>query len=290
MLSHTLSPTKNRGAQAFHLLARGAICIVSLFTVAGCAPTLDLKDFEHLPQQQPLHRYAIAHRGSLHRGYPDNSIPALRESLSQGVQFLEVDARKGSDGTLFIFHDGSLRRGNFSTPEDLTGRKVQELSASERASVRLDANGTIHIPTLKEALDVVSQNKSATLQIDLKGESDELLQAVIDLIKQEGKLSRALIQLKNPERIQRVRVQEPGVRILARCKDDAQLDQAIAARVEFIELERWMSADAVRKAHEANIGVVLNVAAPAYDTEKTWSFFRSKGVDSIMTDHAEMAQ
>lgn len=290
MLSHSLSPTKNRGAQAFHLLARGALCIVCLFTVAGCAPTLDLEDFENLPQQQPLHRYSIAHRGSIHRGYPDNSIPALQESISQGVTFLEVDVRKGSDGALFIFHDGSLKEGNFSSPKELTGRKVQELTAAERASVRLDSRDTVHIPTLKEALDVVSQSKSATLQIDLKGESDELLQAVIDLLKQEGKLSRALIQLKSPERIQRVRVHHPRVRILARCKDASQLDQAIAARVEFVELERWMSADAVRKAHEANIGVVLNVAAPAYDKEKTWSFFRSKGVDSIMTDHAEMAQ
>jgi glycerophosphoryl diester phosphodiesterase len=206
------------------------------------------------------------------------------------VQFLEVDVRKGGDGTLFIFHDGSLQEGNFSSPLDLTGKRVQELTQAERERVRLDQGGVVHIPTLKEALDVVSQNKTTTLQIDLKGESDELLQSVIDLLKQEKKLSRAVIQLKSPERIARIRAAEPAARILARCKDMAQLDQAIAAQVEFIELERWITAEAIAKCHAANITVVLNVAAPQYDKRETWEFFRARGVDSVMTDHAVLAK
>jgi glycerophosphoryl diester phosphodiesterase len=277
-------------SQTLKLLTQGGITALLTLISVGCAPTLDLKDFESLPLSQPLHRYTIAHRGSLHQGYPDNSIPALKESVAQGVQFLEVDVRKGGDGTLFIFHDGSLKDTNFASPQELTGKRVQELNPSERESVRLDKGGTVHIPTLKEALDVVSQSKTATLQIDLKGESDELLQAVIDLLKREKKLSRSVIQLKNPERIQRIRAQEPAVRILARCKDTAQLDQAIAARVEFVELERWITAEAVAKCHAANITVVLNVAAPPYDNRETWEFFRARGVDSVMTDHAVLAR
>jgi hypothetical protein len=36
--------------------------------------------------------------------------------------------------------------------------------------------------------------------------------------------------------------------------------------------------------------VVLNVAAPRYDKKETWEFFRARGVDSLMTDHAVMAR
>ena len=272
------------------LLTRCGITALFALSSVGCAPTLDLKDFESIPPTQPLHRYAIAHRGSLHQGYPDNSIPALKEALAQGVQFLEVDVRKGNDGTLFIFHDGSLQNNNFFSPQGLEGKRVQELTQSERESVRLNQGGTIGIPTLKEALDVVSQNKTASLQIDLKGESDELLQSVIDLLKQEKKLSRAVIQLKSPERITSIRAKEPTARILARCKDMEQLDQAIEARVEFVELERWITAEAIAKCHAANITVVLNVAAPPYDNRDTWEFFRARGVDSVMTDHAGVAR
>lgn len=277
-------------SQILKLLTQGGITALLTLASVGCAPKLNLKDFESIPLTQPLHRYAIAHRGSLHQGYPDNSIPALKESIAQGVQFLEVDVRRGRDGTLFIFHDASLQDTNFASPQELKGKRVQELTLSERESVRLDKAGAAHIPTLKEALDVVSQTKTATLQIDLKGESDELVQAVIELLKQEKKLARAVIQLKSPERIQRIRTKEPAVRVLARCKNMSQIDQAIAARVEFVELERWITAEAIAKCHAANITVVLNVAAPQYDKQETWEFFRARGVDSLMTDYATLAR
>jgi glycerophosphoryl diester phosphodiesterase len=251
---------------------------------------LRLEDFESVPISAPLHRYTIAHRGSLHDGLPDNSIPALKDAIARGVQFLEVDVRQGVDGELFLFHDGSLQKTNYSSPSDLLGQPVQKLSTGDRGKVRLDATGTIAIPTLKEALDTISQNKMATLQIDMKGESDTLLTAVVDLLKREDKLSRAVIQLRSPERVSRIRTQEPRARILARCRNMEQVDQAIAAKVEFVELERWITGEAVEKCHAANITLVLNVAAPQYDNATTWEFFRTRGVDAVMTNHAVEAR
>lgn len=273
-------------SRAFNRFVASLLALV----VMGCVPTLDLKDFKDLPSQQPIHRYAIAHRGSLHQGLPDNSLPALQDSLSKGVQFLEVDVRKAKDGELFLFHDGSLKDSNFTSPKDLKGKKVQELTSDERGRVRLDPHSPICIPTLKDALRVVRSSPSAALQLDLKGESDELLDATVALLKQEHALERAIIQLKNPIRIRKIRSQEPTARILARVRDMGELRQAIASGVEFIELERWITGNAIEEAHAADIPVVLNVAAPQYDTEVTWNFFRSKGVDSIMTDHAVKAR
>ena len=256
----------------------------------GCVPTLDLSDFESVPLQEPLHRYAIAHRGSLHEGLPDNSLPALQQAISKGVRFLEVDVRQGADGELFLFHDGSLQESNYSSPKELLGKRVQALSTGDRGKVRLDPAGLIGIPTLKAALATLDTSERATLQIDIKGESDHLLDATVKILKQEGKLSRAVIQLKNPERIRRIRSQEPQLQILARVRDMEQLDQAVASRVAFVELERWITGEAVEKCHAANITVVLNVAAPRYDKKETWEFFRARGVDSLMTDHAEVAR
>ena len=266
--------------------------LVALVVVAsvGCFPTLRLEDFESVPLHQPLHRYTIAHRGSLHEGLPDNSIPALNEAIAKGVLFLEVDVRQGDDGELFLFHDGSLQKTNYASPPELLGTPVQKLSTGDRGKVRLDTTGVIGVPTLKEALATISQSEAATLQIDLKGESDRLLNAVVDLLKKENKLSRAVIQLRNPERVSSIRATEPRARILARCRDMHQVDQAIAAKVEFVELERWITGEAVEKCHKANILVVLNVAAPKYDNVKTWEFFRARGVDAVMTNHAVAAR
>jgi glycerophosphoryl diester phosphodiesterase len=263
--------------------------VVSLLTLfaLGCAPTL--RDFESVPLRKAIHRYAIAHRGSLHEGLPDNSLPAIKDSISKGVRFLEVDVRRGADGELFLFHDGSLQESNYASPQELLGEPVQELSTGDRGKVRLDAAGLIGIPTLQEALATLDANATASLQLDLKGESDQLLEAVMRLLAQEKKLSRAVIQLKNPERIRRIRAQEPRARILARARNMEELDNAIASKVEFVELERWITGEAVEKCHAANITVVLNVAAPRYDTKETWEFFRARGIDSIMTDHAVSA-
>lgn len=265
--------------------------LFALFATAslGCFLSPSLKDFESVPLQAPLYHYTIAHRGSLHQGLPDNSLPALREAISSRVQFLEVDVRQALDGTLYLFHDGSLQRGNFSSPSELKGRRVKTLSADEWNSVRLDEAGTIKIPTLKEAIDLIAESRSAVLQLDLKGESNELLDSVVSLLRQEQKLSRAVIQLKDPDRIERLRSAEPTARILARCKNMQELHRAIDARVEFIELERWITGDAVTKSHEARIAVVFNISAPQYDNYETWQFFRARGVDSIMTDHAVAA-
>jgi cytochrome c5 len=68
------------------------------------------------------------------------------------------------------------------------------------------------------------------------------------------------------------------------------VEKAIASKVEFIELERWITGQAVEKCHAAKIPVILNVAAPRYDKKETWEFFRARGVDSIMTDHAVEAR
>ncbi len=290
VISEMLAPQPETMRPDFTTRAKH-LCFTLLVTVsAGCFLfTPSLKDFESLPLQTPLHHYSIAHRGSLHQGLPDNSLPALKQSIEEGVLFLEVDIRQGSDGTLFLFHDGSLQRENFFSPVELRGRRITDLSADERKSVRLDKGGTLTIPTLKEALNLISDSSSATLQLDLKGESDELLQSVIDLLKREQKLSRTVIQLKDPARIERLRSAEPTARIVARCRNLEELNRAIAARVEFVELERWITGEAVAKCHEANIAVVFNVSAPPYDNHETWQFFRARGVDSIMSDYAVAA-
>lgn len=242
-----------------------------------------------MPEQPSLHRYAIAHRGSLHNGLPDNSIPALKDAIAKGALFLEVDVRRSTTGELFLFHDGSAQPTNSFAPSSLIGKPIQELSTEERAHVKLDRDGAITIPLLTDALNVLPQ-KGATLQLDLKAESDELLNAVVEILKHEKKLDRVVLQLRNPERIARLRKEEPTARISARCVTSAQLHQAVAEKVAFVELERWMTAEAIQTAHREGVAITFNVAGSPYDEAPIWSMLRARGVDSIMTDHAVEAR
>lgn len=256
---------------------------------SGCFSLYSIEDLAPIEPQPTLERSSIAHRGSLHRELPENSIPAISQTFRSGVQFAEVDVRQSTEGDLFLFHDGSIQTNNSFAPLSLKGRKVQELSRSERAQVWLNQPKTVSIPLLRDALALL-KDTPGTLQIDLKGESDPLLDSVIHELRRTNTLSRVIIQLRSPLRIARIRVNEPRARIVARCIDGEQLTQAIDAKVEAVELERWITADAVKAAHDAGVRVILNIASTHLDTPDTWSYLRARGVDTIMSDRADLAQ
>lgn len=277
-------PTFRRFARLRHALL-GA----TLSALTACAPSFDVSQLRAIPEAQPIIRDTVAHRGSLHDGLPDNSLPALADSAQRGARYLEVDVRLSREGHLFLFHDGSLRKENSSGPKDLFGRSVQELSIGEIAQIRLDPADTIGVPPLAEALKTLART-AATLQLDLKGESDELVHAVVAEIAKASAFERVVVQIRSSARVAWLRRSHPNVRILARCRDDQQLDSAIAAGVEFVELERWITAEGVARAHGAKIPVLINVAGSRYDEPEIWRLLRGRGVDLIMTNHALAAQ
>lgn len=250
-----------------------------------------MADIGPLEAQYTLESHVIAHRGNISEGVlPDNSLPALRQAIQARIPFLEVDVRRSTDGALFLFHDGSFSRWNSYAPSHLRGIPIGTVSSDDRSQVSLDSSGTIKIPSLADALSLIEQYASATpaptLQLDLKGESDDLLLAVLQLVHARGLLHRVLLQLRTPERINLALTNYPNARILARCKTFEQLTQVLTYRIEAVELERWITSEAVRLAHDHGVRVAINVAGSRLDEQTTHDYLRSGGADMIMTDHA----
>jgi glycerophosphoryl diester phosphodiesterase len=244
-----------------------------------------MRQVKRLPEKAPLSRLVTAHRANLHTGLPDNSLPAIREALTYNIPHLEVDVRQATNGDLFLFHDGSLNRSNYRSPINLCGRNVQELTREERSSVRLDPQSTIGIPTFSEALEEV-RGRASILQVDLKGESDQLAEAVVKEAISKGMLDRIVVQFRNLNRMQTMLERHPTLHALARCTNDEEVKHALDVGAEFIELEGWASAHAIESCHHERARVLVNIAHPFYDDREVWALLRSRGVDIIMTDHA----
>jgi len=262
------------------------LVVVQTLWTSGCCLNPSMADIGPLDEQPVLDFITVAHRGNIQKGrIPGNSLPALRASIETGVSFLEVDVRRSNDGALFLFHDGSFSRSNSSAPAHLRGIPVGTIASSERATVTLDNSVSIAVPTLADALSLIERSKS-TLQLDLKGESDALTFAVLELVSARGLLHRVLLQLRSPERVALVLANYPTARVLARCKSPKQLQQVLQYRVEVVELERWLTSDAVRLAHAQGVLVAVNIAGSRLDEPNTWGYLRSRGVDMIMTDRA----
>ena len=192
--------------------------------------------------------------------------------------------RQAKDGELFLFHDGSLSTGNSFAPEDALGAPISSLPSELRSTVKLDKLGQVGIPKLSQALDLISEFPSSSLQLDLKAESDNLTLAVLSLITSRNLLNRTLIQIRSVERANLVLSRWPKARILIRCKDEAALESALKLPIEAVELERWITSRAVQEAHTKNILVALNLATSSFDTPEMWSYLKSRGVDMMMTD------
>jgi hypothetical protein len=194
--------------------------------------------------------------------------------------------RRSVEGELFLFHDGSVQSGNSYAARELLHRPIQTLTRAERDRVFLDSARTVLIPTLDEALTVVA-GTSSSLQLDCKGESDQLVLQALELVSRRGLLSQVVVQIRAPARIARIKARYPKARILARCRSIEQVHEALSQGAELVELERWISAEAVGLAHAHGALVLINLASSRLDNPDTWGYFRSRGVDVIMTDFAD---
>ena len=90
-----------------------------------------------------------AHRGDW-RNYPENSLPALRSAIGQGVDIVEIDLKMTSDSVLVLMHDTRIDRTT-------TGKgRVCDITFDSICKVRLRAGQGIathwKVPTLEEAL------------------------------------------------------------------------------------------------------------------------------------------
>jgi hypothetical protein len=154
--------------------------------------------------------------------------------------------------------------------------------------VFLNPERTIGIPTLDQALSLVAATES-TLQLDLKGESDSLALAVVEAVAMRGLLSRVVVQIRKPARIRILKERYPSVRIMARCLSAEQLQEALHIGVELVELERWVSSEAISLAHAHKVPVLLTIAGSRLDEPTTHSYLRSRGIDILMSDVAHLS-
>lgn len=89
----------------------------------------------------------VIHRGNYSYKYPENSLPAFRESISKN-KIIELDVHILKDNTVVVFHDDNLKR--------MCGidKYIKNLDFNELKKCKL--NNTIYtIPTLQNVLDLV---------------------------------------------------------------------------------------------------------------------------------------
>lgn len=227
----------------------------------------------------------VAHRG-LAPGYPENTLPAFRQALALGVDFIEVDLRMTKDGVPVIMHDDTLDRTTDGKGEvgALTLAEIKKLDAGRIA--KPEFAGT-RIPTLEETLALVS-SLNGKLILDIKSGNNLDCEKVVRLVEHYHAVENVIVGARSVEDIALFRSLNPDIRILGFVPGVSDIKKFVKAGVDIIRIwHRWLRSyppliDRVRK-----YGKPIWVTAGPAGREEL-SELLSLGVNGILTDLPEV--
>ncbi len=145
-----------------------------------------------------------AHRGASEYR-PENTLSSFDLGVEMGANGIECDIQRAKDGTLVIFHDGTLERvtGECGAIADYTYDELQNFSVK---------NGelTDKIPSLEDFLTRYA-DKNISFAIELK--VDGIEQEVADLIFKYGIDKRCTVTSFDIDRLKNIKAYAPTLRI-----------------------------------------------------------------------------
>ncbi|NHZ86029.1 MAG: glycerophosphodiester phosphodiesterase [Planctomycetia bacterium] len=130
-----------------------------------------------------------------HRGYwrtaPENSLPAIKNSIDIGVDIVEIDVRKSKDNQFILMHDETVDRTTNGTGmvEDFTLDSLKQLFLKDKAGIL-----TKHkIPTLEEVM-LLAKGK---ILVNLD-KSENYIPEIYKLLQETGTVHQAIFKGREP--------------------------------------------------------------------------------------------
>lgn len=209
---------------------------------------------------------AIAHRGDP-RGFPENTLAALRSAETLGADIIEIDVRLTADGHLILLHDHTLAR--------IWGleKPATEVSLSEIRDLRVAGE---RIPTLEEALAAVR----VPVMVDFTEEEEgyAIGQALRTYVPE-----RVLVSSGNIAGLRHIRAASPHVPIALTWKQSAFPPDELLQRLQPRYLNPYFELAHARWITDAHARGVL-VSVWTVDHVPQMRALAQSGADAITTN------
>lgn len=166
------------------LKTTAALSLLLLYTLCSYGQVDQI--IQQLHQPNDKHVLVTAHRGDW-RNAPENSLQAYKLAIAMGVDMIEVDLNKTSDGVVVIMHDGTIDRttNGKGKPSDYTLEQLKKFRLR-------DGLGTLTkhtIPTLEEVMELVKGKVLVNLD-----KSYPYYNEAYQVLKKTGTLQQALFK------------------------------------------------------------------------------------------------
>jgi glycerophosphoryl diester phosphodiesterase len=140
------------------------------------------------------HVMVVAHRGGGMEGdrkrHPENSVAGVRSAIDLGVEMVELDIQKSSDGEFVVFHDSWLDRSS-TCKGQLAKRTLAELKQCRLVIAGTGAATDEPIPTLREMLAVTRDR----IFVNIDNKLDiEALPAIVAVAREMGMADQIVVK------------------------------------------------------------------------------------------------
>lgn len=137
--------------------------------------------------------WKVAHRGASGEA-PENTIASFKRAIAQGADVIETDAQLSKDKEIVLLHDETVERTTDGRGRvcELTLKELKSLDAGSWFGKKFSGE---RIPTLSEAIAIV--RGKAKLDIELKGKDPLLPKEVVNLLKKETFIKKAIVSSFN---------------------------------------------------------------------------------------------
>ena len=211
----------------------------------------------------------------------ENTIESVKKAIELNVDGIEIDVFKSKNGEIVVYHDPFLSRLSNSDAF------IEQISLDSIKKVEL--NGGLYIPTLKEVIDVVPEK--IFLNIELKGSNTalETNEVIIEYLKEFNlPPSKFIISSFRWDELKKFRDLNKYVPIAILVDSLYKIDNAIklAKEINAIALNpnsEFITKKIVNKIQSNNIKVFpYTINAP-----NNIKRMKLMGVDAIITDYPE---
>ncbi|MEG2017122.1 MAG: glycerophosphodiester phosphodiesterase [Clostridium sp.] len=228
---------------------------------------------------------ATAHRGAALVA-PENTITSFKESIKSDVEYIETDVQETKDGELILLHDSNFKRTT-GVDKNVWNVYYEEVKTYDAGSYFGSEYAGEKIPTLDEAIKAVRGRAKLMVEIKFNGhESDDFVEKVIKVIKDNNYENQCVIASMNKEVLKRVKELEPG---LVTCYITA-LAYGDFYKWDYVNIfsveSTFISQSAVKDIH--NMG--KQIFAWTINDEALMGKMIDMNVDSIVTDDPFLVQ
>ena len=253
-----------------------------------------LQNYDHAYDIPELWTVSISHRGDVKtNGNPENSLPAYQSCIDNGIDVIEIDLRKTSDGVWVILHDATLDRttNGSGSLSDYTYKEISELQLRAQNGGGEAPLTDNKIPTLAEVIELC--RGKILLNLDKLDFStfDEVYEIFASMDAEDIAIFKTSCEPKKVSDWFAKLIAEGNElplfspMIYGEASDIEQKAAQFMGLTSMVETANGLSTEALSKIRGCGIRpMCLTALNPSLENEETWSMLIERGYGAIMID------